>query len=474
MTQIPISPIPSGSPPPGDRYAPTPWSSQRFFRPYIKSAIIVAVTLGFSTGTVMLFLPAFGRSTGQSWIAHLQAHGVAQIFGWAGLFLMGMAFHIVPRFRNGSIVFPWPQRIALALILLSILSRFIGQTVPSLVFDNVLLVASGVGILISVGIFVVTIGAALRTGTTPHTAPEKWLWMSLVWSLVAAGLHLVTVIDMATEGRQIASARPDGAFVHAGIVGFLANFIFGISLRSVSAFLALPPARLRLNLAGVIAMNSGIAVTTISLLFGLDAWVMAVGAGLELAGFAAFVNSLRLFARRDAPRSYTLSAYGRYEWFLRTSYGWLLIGGGLQVWNAVGAVWPDMAPPSNLANPALHVVSLGFVTMIIMGMASRMIPLFEGSVLPAHRLMDAVFASLNASVALRLLFGIASTNASWKGLAVSGTLGTFAMICFAWIIWRTMQPGSRRQYVEMAQTFGIQQAARARRQRDDREPPTPM
>jgi hypothetical protein len=105
--------------------------------------------------------------------------------------------------------------------------------------------------------------------------------------------------------------------------------------------------------------------------------------------------------------------------------------------------------------------------MIILGMASRMIPLFEGAVLPWHWLMDAVYASLNVSVVLRIVFGVVSTDADWVGLAVSGTLGTLAMASFAAIIWRTLQPSSRRQYVDMAQSFGVQKAAEAQRQRDD-------
>ncbi len=467
MSQLPVQGPPGDRPSPRDRYRPTPWSSQRFYRPYIKSALAVAMTLGFTTGAVMLFLPALGRSIGSTWVAHLQAHGFAQIFGWAGLFLMGMAFHVVPRFRNGPLTFPWPQRIALTLLLLSIALRFFGQTLPSLNFNGVLLAASGVCVAAGAGIFAVTIGLVLRRGTAAHSPSETWLWMSLFWLIVAVGLDVLVVVQMAMDGREIASARPDSAFVHAGVVGFIVNFVIGISLRSVSAFLGLRPARLNVNRLGLVAVNAGVAVTTITLLFGLANEVLLVGALLELGGFAGFVYALRLFDGRDAPRVYTLRAYGRYEWYLRTAYGWLLVGGVFQAWNAIGAVWPDIGLPANLAAPALHVLSLGFVTMIIMGMASRMIPLFEGAVLPWHWLMDTVFASLNASVVLRIVFGVISTDAAWVGLAVSGTLGTFAMASFAVIIWRTLQPSSRRQYVEMAQSFGVQRADQVRQERDE-------
>ena len=82
----------------------------------------------------MVFLPALGLSVGRSRVTHFQSHGGAQIFGWAGLFLISMAFHIVPRIRNTSIAFPWPQRIALILILLAVFT--VDDPTPLLLGDE--------------------------------------------------------------------------------------------------------------------------------------------------------------------------------------------------------------------------------------------------------------------------------------------------------------------------------------------------
>ena len=82
------------------RYAVTPWSVQRLYRPFIWTSLLVALIYGFGTGAGMMLAPAFGIDRGLWWIVHGQAHGVAQIFGWGGLFMMGVSFHVVPRFRN--------------------------------------------------------------------------------------------------------------------------------------------------------------------------------------------------------------------------------------------------------------------------------------------------------------------------------------------------------------------------------------
>jgi hypothetical protein len=86
-----------------------------------------------------------------------------------------------------------------------------------------------------------------------------------------------------------------------------------------------------------------------------------------------------------------------------------------------------------------------------------MLPLFDGVVLPFHGLLDAAFASLNVSVLLRLAFGIVPSPAAWTGLALFGSLGTLALMCFGVVAWRTLHSAARREYAEMARSFEKQQ-----------------
>jgi hypothetical protein len=116
---------------------------------------------------------------------------------------------------------------------------------------------------------------------------------------------------------------------------------------------------------------------------------------------------------------------------------------------------------------------MGFVTMIIMGMAARMLPIFEGAILPLHRLMDVTFALLNASVILRMAFGIVPSSLAWAGLGSSGSLGTIALACFALVVWRTQHTSSRQKYADMARNLGQQQLSFVRRQRGFPESPPP-
>lgn len=85
------------------RYPVTPWSEQRIYGSFVISSLLIALTLGFITGSGMLIAEWVGIDQGIWWITHAQAHGMAQIFGFTGLFTIGVGFHVVPRFRNGTI-----------------------------------------------------------------------------------------------------------------------------------------------------------------------------------------------------------------------------------------------------------------------------------------------------------------------------------------------------------------------------------
>ncbi len=438
------------------KYPPTPWSAQRLYRPFVRSSLVMALSLGFTAGAVMLFLSALKISVGLTWVTHTQAHGVAQVFGWSGLFMMGVAFHVVPRFRNGPIDFPWPQRSILALILVGIVLRFTGQTVDSLSVSPGLLAASGVCLVLGVVLFALVIGRALLRGTAPHGPAEPWLGMGLIWAVVAASLHLDIVIRMGLNNSPVAPLFLDGAFIHAATLGFIGNFIFGVSLRAVPAFLGLRPARRGLGWLAFGCINGGLGLTVGGWLADMEPWLLAAGALLELIGFASLVASIGLLGRRVTPRNYNLGTYVRYEWFVRSAYIWLLVAGILQVLQAAGGVWETRIFPAELAKPTLHVLALGFVTMMIMGMGSRMIPLFEGSILPVHRLMDLAYVSLNVGVVLRLAFGVLPLGAEWPGLAASGMLGTLALALFAWVIWRALNAPAREAYRARAEEFGRQ------------------
>jgi hypothetical protein len=105
------------------------------------------------------------------------------------------------------------------------------------------------------------------------------------------------------------------------LLGFIGNFILGVSLRAIPAFMALPAPRLKLIWVAFLTINAGILLNVVGWLTGPIPWVMTMGSSLQLSGFVAFIVGISPYARRHHPRVYTLGAYGRYEWYIRAAYG---------------------------------------------------------------------------------------------------------------------------------------------------------
>ena len=460
-------PGPSPSPVSGDspetrqgRYAVTPWSAQRLYRPFVWASLLVALIYGFGTGAGMMFAPAFGINRGLWWIVHGQAHGVAQIFGWAGLFLMGVSFHIVPRFRNGPMDFPWPQRAVLALVVAGVTLRFFGQSLHRRSFSPELLDASGVLLLAGVLIYAIVIGRALIRGQNRRTQTEAWLWSAIAWAVIAAALHARIVFRMADTDAAAAPGLWNTAMIDAGLVGFLVIFIFGVTSRAIVGFLGLKPTRRWLSWLALALVNVGTGWYVLARYRGVsDDWT-APGLLLQAAGLVAFVVAVRVFEPTARRSGYLEGTYTRYEWFIRAAFGWLLVAAGLSALDAIGMIAGNPILGAQLAAPIVHVFTLGFVTMVIFGVGIRMLTLFEGSEAPMHWLLDVAFVALNAGVGLRLLFGFGSLAGADQFQGVSGALGLIAFIGFAIVLRRAFSPKQRAAYARRAAAAGLQRFAR--------------
>ena len=69
------------------------------YRGFVKTALVVALTVGATLGALSLAAMGLAGTTWSTWRALTEAHGVAQLLGWVGLFIMGIAYHVLPRLK---------------------------------------------------------------------------------------------------------------------------------------------------------------------------------------------------------------------------------------------------------------------------------------------------------------------------------------------------------------------------------------
>ncbi|MBM3946614.1 MAG: hypothetical protein FJ315_04330, partial [SAR202 cluster bacterium] len=410
---------------------------QRVYRPFLIASLAVALTMGFTTGTVLLLTAVLGLPAGSWWLTHAETHGSAQLFGWAGLFTMGIAYHVVPRFRGGELAFPRLVLPSLVLVAAAVVGRGLSQGFSQHPWGAALLISSGVGLLLGMGLFAAIVSRTLRASSRRHEPFEPWLLAGVAWAVVAAVLQLAVLGMMVTDGSIVARPALNAAFLHAALFGFLVNAIIGVSVRVLPAFLHLPAPRTTAITAAAWLFNAGLAWQVAAWTWEAGPRWWAGGALIQVTGMVLVTFGLGPFRRGRPQAGQSAAAYKGFGLFVRSAYVWFAIAGGLLLYLALGDLVQWQAREISLS-VARHAVALGVVTMMIMGMAARVLPVFEGKRLQSPRLMDTAFVLLTASVALRTAFSLTSVPASRALLGLSGVAGLAAVVLFAIVVARTL------------------------------------
>ena len=127
------------------------------------------------------------------------------------------------------------------------------------------------------------------------------------------------------------------------------------------------------------------------------------------------------------------------EWFvkafLKASLAWLSLGVTLGVAMAAHPAWVVYRPAH------MHMMLLGFVAMMIFGVAYHVIPRFTGFPLHSRRAARFQWWATNAGLLLMVsgfFLRVSVPDAGMPVLAAGGTLAAAGAYTFAYNIWRTI------------------------------------
>ena len=121
--------------------------------------------------------------------------------------------------------------------------------------------------------------------------------------------------------------------------------------------------------------------------------------------------------------------------FLKASLTWLSLGVSVGVAMAAHPVWTVYRPAH------MHMVLLGFVTMMIYGVAYHVIPRFTGNQLHSRRAPAWHWWVSNVGLTLMVAGFIVRASNARAGtpvLATGGSLSAIGAYTFAYVIWRTI------------------------------------
>ena len=408
---------------------------------FLVTSLAIAIVAGFTTGVVALAMASLGWSLpGVNWLLLVQTHGRFQLYGWAGLFVFGVAYHVVPRFVTTPIAHPGLARASYWLAViglgLSVAQMIVGGAIG---FFHVVFSLGILLLLLAAVSYAIVVWSTVRASAQPISLPISFVLAAALWLILGLVLELV-------EGALSAPGEPiqpaiEEAGLEAVLEGFFVVTALGVSLRTLPVFAGLAATRERVlpwvfgaTQVGLVLLVSGAFLAGDLNDVRTGQIVACIGALILLVAVATYVWAINLFSRAGLPIAEMGTGRG-WARAIRLAYLFLLIGLALQAEASVGAALTGAPIPWGTLGAARHAFALGFVTLMIVGMASRVIPVFAGKPLWKAWLVDLAAALIGGSVLLRVpievLAPYGSSVTTDALLAATGPLALAGLIIFA-------------------------------------------
>jgi len=405
------------------------------YKPFFMAGIVTILTAGAVWGAYLLLRIAFWKNFTAVGIHEVNAHGHAQIFGWVGLFVMGFAYQAFPRFKHTSLAHPRLAFATLWLMLAGILIRVVGEpagTLNPLFWDIV--VFSSILQISAISLFVFIVIKTLLQSEKPLAFYDSYIVCALFWfwvqGIYSAALFSAMVYAPDQETLLYLIATWQAPLREIQIHGFAMLMILGVSQRLFHHFYGLPKPNPKFSLRMLCLINCAIVgvitgfvlMRTISHAWGVM-WYSSVL--LLVISTVSLVMSWKIFSKpQESDR--TLK-------FMKASYIWLFISLGMLVALPVYqfVVLPFFLPESSAAQMGFshayygairHAITVGFISMMIVGVASKVVPTLNGVDIRALSPLWAPFWLINTGCALRVT-GQTLTDFSTLMFPVAGVSG---------------------------------------------------
>jgi hypothetical protein len=446
--------------PPSPPAAPGASLADWIYRPFFQAGIVVVLTLGAAWGAYLLLCIGLTGSFRAAGLHEVNAHGHAQIFGWVGLFVMGFAYQAFPRFKHTTLVCPPLALASLVLMLTGIVGRSVGEPLASTWPQaGTLAVACSWVEVAAIGLFVGLILATWRASGKGLAFYDYYVLAALGWFILQAvgeAVYLAATLATQDHAALLNLVRTwQGALREMQIHGFALLMILGVSQRIFHNFYGFRKPRVALSVTALACLNLAVVGEVVGLVLMQGAghgwaavWYAAV---LLLAcSVVALVWDWRIFTS-PPERDRSLK-------FLRAAYVWLFVALGMLVLVPVYqfAVLPALAPASDAAHIGFshayygairHAITVGFVSLMIVGMAAKVVPTLNGQDVHGLTRLWAPFVLLNTGCALRVVGQTRTdfTASAFPAAGVSGILEVLGLALWGVHLWAVML-GRARTY----------------------------
>lgn len=414
------------------------------YRRFFKAGVAIVLSVGCLWGAINLLQIAWEKSFLQlHLLPSIHAHAHAMVFGWVGMFVMGFAYQSFPRFKNTTLWRPGLANLSFYLLAVGIVAGMAADMLLPASVSFVLGALSGAAEITSVVLFMLVLYRTARQSIEPHNPYEKFIASAFVWFLLGTILESVLFFAKATAHSEhsliMRIALIDGPLRDIQLLGFAALIIAGVSQRFVPHVYALgSPAHDRQTLIFWL-INSSLILNIVSYVLLLSTHRVFFALGLELAYLlmplwaVLLAIQIGVFRRPSQP--------DRTFKFVRTAYIWLLISCGMMPFFPHYGALTHQAFAHAYMGSHRHAFTVGFISMMILGVSSRVVPILAGIDSKKMNSLWAPFLLLNVGCAGRVLLQVLTDFVPDIAYPLIGFTGFIELTALAWWgieLWHTM------------------------------------
>lgn len=427
-------------------------AAERIHHRFIYAALAITLSLGAGWGGYLLVAIGLSQNFVVVDAAHVIAHGEAQLWGFIGLFIVGIALRTVLKDAASDRLGQQACRAGWYFTLVSLAGGLAWSLAPQRF--------TAVGIGSAVMLFVLS---STLWVVQWRVAKSKWdaTWaraivMSGFWLVVWA---IVTIYLRVQAGEAGPAAYLDddrNLIIKLAVFGFAMNSIYGFGQMLLPGLLRIGTPRLRAIEASFWLHNSGVLLMFLaSLAAAGSVGVLArvaepMGAIAVFAGAVCYAAGQRGLIGKRRRSTRLEQGHWLLDVYPPLAFAWLIISLVMLAGGSLYASISGHALPHAFTGAVRHALTVGFMTTLILGVAQRLVPVLEHNVLK----MPGWVAPILVGIAVGNLTRVSSQLATlvfpiaYRVMPISAVLEWTALLLFTISMTKQMsrrktwQPGS--------------------------------
>jgi len=431
------------------------------YRRFFKAGVAILLTVGCLWGAINLLQIAMGKNfLNLHLLPSIHAHAHAMIFGWVGMFVMGFAYQSFPRFKNTRLWRPELANLSFYLLATGTACGMIAEMMSPALVSLALGAISAACEITAVVLFMTVLYRTARQSVGPHNPYEKFIATSFIWFLLGTVLEALFFFAKATAHSEQALimriALIDGPLRDIQLLGFAVLIIAGVSQRFVPHVYGLvkPVHDRQVLIFGL--MNGSLILNIASYVLLLTTHDLYFAIGLELAYLLMPLWAVLLAIQIGVFRS--PSQPDRTFKFIRAAYVWLLISCGMTPFFPLYGALTHQVFAHTYMGSHRHAFTVGFISMMILGVSSRVAPILAGIDAKRMNSLWAPFVLFNVGCAGRVLLQVLTNfipNVAYPLIGFTGFIELSALLWWGIELWRTMNLAAKGRPTSMPVPFPV-------------------